>query len=118
MKKKVANGKARMVFYGIRTTGYGQMAKSFRYTRNYCAVETPDIVVRVTLEVPDGWYKMKKLIDLEAEMNALAKKFFPKAELFMFYNRVTSMGIIPPRPEPQMKARFEVKKVISSLRSK
>ena len=113
MIKGVANKRARMVFYGMRTIGYGRAAKSHKFIRHYVAVESPDVVVKIILEVPNDWHSRKRRININEVMHAMAKKYYPKAEIFMFYNRVSCQGILPP-PElrPRARKQFEAHKCL------
>lgn len=106
-KKKYANAKAKMVFYGCRTIT-GASGGNYRYRRHYAAVESPNTVVLVSIVLPREHWQKEDRVNLDEEMNRLAKKYFPKAEIFMFYNRVSSMGIIPPKPESPNANRFYV----------
>ena len=109
MKKNVAHPTAKMVFYGMRQI-YGGAGGYYRYRRYFVAVEAPETVVEVTIDLPDYHWEQKNPINLNAAMNKLAKRYFPKAETFMFYNRVSSRGILPPKPEPKAKSTFSVHK--------
>lgn len=114
MKKKIANAKARMVFYGMRYIQNARMSNAHLFRRYYVAVETPDVVVEVKLILPNDYWSMKKKIDIDGEMHKMAKKYFPKAEIFMFYNRVSSQGIMPPKPAPFLKEKYTIEKEITN----
>jgi len=112
-KKKVANGKAKMVFFGMRQISNARLSSKYKYTRHYVAVETPDIVVKVSVILPKDHWQRKKRIDLDEALNSLAKKYFPKAQIFMFYNRVSSRGIVPPPTETFAREQFAIEKEFS-----
>lgn len=109
---KIANSKARIVFYGVRTIHYAQ-GNNINHKRNYVAIETPDIVVEVNIILPQDHWQKKNRKDVDAEMNKLAKRFFPKAEMFLFYNKVTYRGIVPEPPNPPIGKKFIVEKKFS-----
>lgn len=111
-KKKYASAKAKMVFYGCQTIS-GAPNNCYRYRKNYVAVENPDTVVQVSIVVPSDHWQRKNRINLDEEFNKLAKPFFPKAEIFMFYNRVSAQGINVPPPPPPKANTFTTEKKFS-----
>lgn len=110
-RKKYASSKAKLVFYGMRTTNT-LLGGRILFRKYFVAPENPDRAVCIELELPDMWYERKKGINPDEEMNKLAKKFFPKAETFMFYNRVSCNGIIPPPPAPPKCENFTLRKTV------